>query len=268
MTHFRLLALDLDGTLLNGRLEISPRDRGALQRAQRGGVELVLASGRMFRSSLPYAQELHITAPIIAYQGAVVRDPRTRAVLFCEEVPLAVARDAVAWAEARGFHVNIYADDEIYTARSCAEADLYRDISGVPYHVVGPLSRFIDRDSTKLVLVFLDPDRIPDVMTELQRFLGARATVTRSHENFVEVISPGVDKGKALAFVAGHLGVPAENVVAIGDNLNDIPMVRYAGLGVAMRHSPPLLLEVAKFVTTSPDEGGVADVIERFFLGP
>ncbi len=264
MARYRLLAIDLDGTLLDGKLEISARDRRAL--AQQAGAELVLASGRMFRSSLPYARELGITAPIIAYQGAVVRDPVTREMLFCRELPLAVARDAVEWAQARGLHVNAYADDEVYTARQCPEADLYERISGVPYHVVGPLSRFLDRDSTKLVMVLLDPSRIPAVLAELQGFLGARATVTRSHENFVEVVSPGVDKGHALAFIAERLGIPPAEVIAIGDNLNDIPMVRYAGLGVAMRHSPPALLEVAKFVTTTPEEGGVATVVERFVL--
>jgi Cof subfamily protein (haloacid dehalogenase superfamily) len=266
VTRYRLLALDLDGTLLNGRLEISVRDREALARAQSAGIELVLASGRMFRSSLPYAHELGITAPIIAYQGAVVRDPITRQLLFCQEIPLPLAREAIGWAEARGYHVNAYADDEVYTARRCAEADLYERISGVPYHVVGPLSAFISRDSTKLVLVFLDPQVIPNVMTELAAFLGNRAVVTRSHENFVEVVSPGVDKGKALAFIAERQGIPAAEVIAIGDNLNDVSMVRYAGLGVAMGHSPPALLQAAQFVTTSPDEGGVADVVQRFVL--
>jgi hydroxymethylpyrimidine pyrophosphatase-like HAD family hydrolase len=75
-----------------------------------------------------------------------------------------------------------------------------------------------------------------------------------------------VDKGKALAFIAEHQGIPAAEVIAIGDNLNDVSMVRYAGLGVAMRHSPPALLQAAQFVTTSPDEGGVADVVQRFVL--
>ncbi len=267
MSGYRLLALDLDGTLLNGKLEISPRDRSAVLGARAAGVTIVLASGRMFRSSLPYARELGITAPIIAYQGAVVRDPTTRQILFCQELSLPVARDVITWAEARGYHVNSYADDEVYTERTSAEADLYQHISGVPYHVVGPLSRFLQSDTTKLVLVFLDPDVIPEVLRQLQAYVGERATVTRSHENFVEVVSPGVDKAKALAFVADHLGVPAEQVIAIGDNLNDVSMVRYAGLGVAMRHSPAALLEVAKYVATSPDEGGVADVIDRFVRG-
>lgn len=264
---YRLLALDLDGTLLNGQLEISPRDRSAVLAAQMAGVEIVLASGRMFRSSRPYAQELGVTAPIIAYQGAVVRDPTSGQLLFCQELALPVARDVIAWAEARGYHVNCYMDDEVYTARASPEADLYRHVSGVPYHVVGPLSKFLQRDTTKLVLIFLEPDVIPGVLSALQAYVGERATVTRSHENFVEVVSRNVDKGRALAFVADHLGVPAEQVIAIGDNLNDVSMVRYAGLGVAMRHSPPALLGVAKYVASSPDEGGVADVIDRFVLG-
>jgi Cof subfamily protein (haloacid dehalogenase superfamily) len=264
---YRLLALDLDGTLLDGKLEISPRDRAAVLAARAAGVAIVLASGRMFRSSLPYAQDLGVTAPIIAYQGAVVRDPTSRQLLFCQELSLPVARDVIAWAEARGYHVNSYADDEVYTERASPEADLYQHVSGVPYHVVGPLSRFLQRDTTKLVLVFLDPDVIPGVLRELQAYVGELATVTRSHEHFVEVVSPSVDKGRALAFVADHLGVPAEQVIAVGDNLNDISMVSYAGLGVAMRHSPPALLEVAKYVASSPEEGGVADVIDRFVLG-
>ncbi len=263
----RLLALDLDGTLINEHLEIHPQDRVAVRAAATSGIHVVLATGRMFRSSLPYAQELGLRGPIINYQGAVVRDIATEEVLYRCELTLPMQQRVLAYAEPRDWHVNVYINEEVYTERSRPEADLYARIAMAPYHVVGPLSKWIHEDATKMVLVDMDPERVPQKLADLKAWMGAVARVTVSLAWFVEVVNPEVSKARALGMVAERLQVPQSEVCAIGDNKNDSDMIAWAGFGVAMGTAPPEVRSAARFVTGTPEEAGVAQVIERFILG-
>lgn len=265
--RIRLLAIDLDGTLVNDRLEMDPRDVAAIKAATAAGVTVVLATGRMFKSSLRYAEPLGLTGPIINYQGAVVREIASGDVWYRCELTVPMQQRVLALAEPRDWHVNAYVDERVYTARARPEADLYARVAMVPYEVVGPLSKWLSRDSTKMVLVDLDPADVPARITELSAWMGDTGRVTRSLDWFVEVVNPEVSKARALAMVADRLGVGQAEVGAIGDNLNDEDMVRWAGFGVAMGNAPEALKGVAKHVTGRIGEGGVAQVIERFVLG-
>src|SRR2546425_5836422 len=137
----------------------------------------------------------------------------------------------------------------------------------VPYEVVGPLSKWVRQESTKMVLVDLDPQQVPARIAELGAWMGDVARVTRSLDWFVEVVNPQVSKAKALAMVAERLGIRQADVCAIGDNLNDEDMVSWAGFGVAMGNAPEALKQLAKYVTGSISEAGVAQVIQRFVIG-
>jgi Cof subfamily protein (haloacid dehalogenase superfamily) len=263
----RLLAIDLDGTLVNERLEMNPRDVTAVKAAVQSGVSVVIATGRMFKSSLRFAQPLGLTGPIINYQGAVVREIGSGEILFRCELTVPMQQRVLGLAEPKDWHVNAYVDERVYTARARPEADLYQRIGMVPYEVVGPLSKWVRQDSTKMVLVELDPARVPARMAELADWMGDVARVTRSLDWFVEVVNPQVSKASALAMVAERLGVAQAEVAAIGDNANDEDMVRWAGFGVAMGNAPAALKDLAKHVTGTIDQAGVSQVIERFVIG-
>src|SRR5438876_12323922 len=263
----RLLAIDLDGTLVNDRLEMDPRDVAAVKAATGAGVAVVLATGRMFKSSLRYAEPLGLKGPIINYQGAVVREIVSGEVWYRCELTVPMQQRVLAFAEPNDWHVNAYVDEQVYTARARPEADLYARIAMVPYEVVGPLSKWVRQDSTKMVLVDLDPEEVPARMTELTAWMGDVARVTRSLDWFVEVVNPQVSKAAALAMVADRLGIAEAEVCAIGDNTNDEDMVRWAGFGVAMGNAPAALKGLAKHVTGTVDEAGVAEVIEHFVIG-
>ncbi len=263
----RLLAIDLDGTLVNDRLEMDPRDVAAIKAATAAGVTVVLATGRMFTSSLRYAQPLGLTGPIINYQGAVVREIASGEVWYRCELSVLMQQRVLEFAEPRDWHVNAYVNERVYTARVRPEADLYARIAMVPYEVVGPLSKWVKQDSTKLVLVDLDPADVPARIAELSAWMGDVARVTRSLDWFVEVVNPEVSKSAALAMVADRLRIDRGEVCAIGDNTNDEDMVSWAGFGVAMGQAPEALKELAKYVTGPIGEAGVAQVIERFVIG-
>lgn len=263
----RLLAIDLDGTLVNDRLELDPRDVAAVKAATAAGVAVVLATGRMFKSSLRYAEPLGLNGPIINYQGAMVREIASGEVWYRCELTIPMQQRVLAFAEPRDWHVNAYVDERVYTAKPRPEADLYARIAMVPYEVVGPLSKWVRQDSTKMVLVDMEPEDVPARIAELSAWMGDVGRVTRSLDWFVEVVNPQVSKARALAMVADRLGVAQADVCAIGDNMNDEDMVSWAGLGVAMGNAPAALKTVAKYVTASIDEAGVAQVIERFVIG-
>ena len=263
----QLLAIDLDGTLVNDRLEMDPRDVAAVRAASAARVAVVLATGRMFKSSLRYAEQLGLKGPIINYQGAVVREIASGEVWHRCELTVPMQQRVLAFAEPKDWHVNAYVDEQVYTARARPEADLYARVAMVPYEVVGPLSKWVRHESTKMVLVDLDPADVPARIVELTAWMGDVARVTRSLDWFVEVVNPQVSKARALAIVADRLGVGQAEVCAIGDNLNDEDMVRWAGFGVAMGNAPETLKAVAKHVTGRIGEAGVAHVIERFVIG-
>jgi Cof subfamily protein (haloacid dehalogenase superfamily) len=263
----RLLAIDLDGTLVNHQLQMDPRDVAAVKAASEAGVVVVLATGRMFKSSLRYAEPLGLKGPIINYQGAVVREIASGEVWYRCELTVAMQQRVLALAEPKDWHVNDYVDEVVYTARARPEADLYARVALVPYEVVGPLSKWVHQDATKMVLVTPNPENVPGRMAELAAWMGDVARVTRSLDWFIEVVNPQVSKSRALAIVADRLGIDQADVCAIGDNLNDEDMVTWAGFGVAMGNAPPALKSVAKFVTGSIDDAGVSQVIERFVIG-
>jgi Cof subfamily protein (haloacid dehalogenase superfamily) len=263
----RLLAIDLDGTLVNHQLEMNPRDVAAVKAATAAGVTVVLATGRMFKSSMRYAEPLGLKGPIINYQGAIVRDLSSGEIWYRCELSVALQQRVLALAEPNDWHVNVYVDEVVYTARQRPEADLYAKVAMVPYEVVGPLSKWVHEEATKMVLVSLDPAEVGGRIAELSKWMGDAARVTRSLDWFTEVVDINVSKSRALALVAERLGIAQSEVCAIGDNLNDEDMVSWAGFGVAMGNAPQALKSIARYVTAPIDQAGVAQVIERFVLG-
>lgn len=264
---YRLVALDLDGTLLGRDLAFSPRVKRAVQAAKEAGALLALATGRMFQSTLPYAQELGVTLPLICYQGALIQDPVSREVLFHQPVPLEKAGEVIRIVRRWGLHVNVYVDDELYVERLTPEAERYRQIARVPIHTVGDLLSFLASPPTKLVIVS-DEASIDRALVELRAAFGPSLYITKSLPMFCEIADPGCNKGSALAMLAAHLSIPREETLALGDGLNDLEMIQWAGLGIAMGNAPQEVKAAADWVTGPLQEDGAAQALERIFLNP
>jgi Cof subfamily protein (haloacid dehalogenase superfamily) len=261
-----LLALDLDGTLIDRSLVITPRVRAAVHEAASRGIAATLVTGRMFVASAPYAVTLGIAGPIVCYQGAAVYEVGTRRCL--REVPLgnAVALRVVERAKRDGFHAQLYHDDQFYVEQDNLYAELYAQLAGVRPIVVPSLAEaFAGRDSTKCNIV-TEPELVAGYVETVRAVCGEEGYVTRSNPEFIEVMNPRVDKGEALRFVAARLGVPMERVFAVGDSYNDVPMLQAAGFGVAMGSSPDELKRVADAVVGDYAADGVAEALDRFVL--
>lgn len=259
---YRLIALDLDDTLLGRDLVFRPRVLRAVRAARDAGLMLSLATGRMFQSALPYAQELGINLPLICYQGALIQDPVSREVLFHKPVPLGKARQVIEIVRRWGLHINAYVDDELYVEKVTPEAERYVSIARVPLHPVGDLLSFLKSPPTKLVIVS-DEATVDRAAGELRAVFGQTLYVTKSLPMFCEVAHPRCNKGIALAFLAANLGVVRRETVAIGDGLNDLEMIQWAGLGIAMGNAPMEVTAAADWVTNSVQDDGAAQALER-----
>jgi Cof subfamily protein (haloacid dehalogenase superfamily) len=264
--RIRLIALDLDGTLVGSDLTIRPRVRDALVKARAQGVAITIVTGRMFAAAKPYALDLGVTGPVCCYQGAAIYDVASGAILQMTPVRQDVTRQVLAWAQERGIHAQCYADDTLYVQQINSFSKRYTDLARVDAHVVPSLgTMFADKPTIKIVLVD-DADKASAYLDELEPMLGDRAYLTRSHPDFVEILDPNVNKGVALAFVAGKYDATLAETLAVGDAWNDLPLLKAAGIGVAMGSGPPELLSQADAVVADVAHDGVAEAVERFVL--
>jgi Cof subfamily protein (haloacid dehalogenase superfamily) len=265
-TRVRLVALDLDGTLIGEDLVLRPRVREAIEKAQRRGVAVTIVTGRMFAAARPFVQALHVEGPVVCYQGAAIFDATTGATL--RETPVAqdITRQVLEWAHVHGVHAQCYADDTLYVDEINRFSRRYTDLARVEPHLVPSLREaFASRPTIKVVLVD-DAERSEQHLAALRELLGERAYLTRSHVDFVEVVDPKVNKGEALAFVAQRYGVGLDATMAVGDAWNDVPLLDAAAIGVAMGSGPPELLARADHVVGDVAHDGVAEAIERYVL--
>lgn len=220
----------------------------------------------MYRAALPFARELHFEAPIICYQGAAVIDPQQDAVLFDRPLRNEVALELAAYARRRGLHVQLYKNDRYYCEERNRYSDLYAKISEVQPVIAPSLAdEFRFSDATK-GCVIAEPEIVNREIDGIAKTLGERAYVTRSIPWFIEVMDPGVDKGKALALVAERLNIPLADTMAIGDSWNDKPLLQASGFGVAMGSAPAELRAVSQVVVSDVEHDGVAEALERFVL--
>jgi len=263
--RYRLVALDLDGTLLGPNLEVHPRDREAIAAAQAAGVHVTLATGRAFPPTREFARDLGIATPLICHQGGLIQDPQTGEVLFEAAIPEDLYVEAVALAEAQGLDFSAYAGNEIFLRELRHPPEFYERWFALPRRLVRDL-RKLPHPPNKF-LITAEPEEADRIEAEWKAHFDGRLQIVRSHPLFVEGTPLGVSKGDALARLARHLGVPREAVIAVGDNDNDRSMIRWAGLGAAVATAPEDLKAEADVVAPPQSEGGVAWVMERFVLG-
>jgi Cof subfamily protein (haloacid dehalogenase superfamily) len=242
---------------------LRPRTREALAAARDAGHHVIVVTGRMFRSVVPYVVDAGLTAPVVCYQGAVVADPENGRFLLHEPVPLQLAREAIASLEEEGFPVNCYVDDELYVARATPASDSYASFQNLPVHEVGDLLAWLEDPPTKLVAIG-EPSALDGLERRMKARFAGRLYVAKSLPYFLEFASPTVTKASGLAFVAEHLGFGAGDTVAFGDGENDVELLQWAGYAVAVANAHERVLAVADFVCPPVQEEGVSQVLQAF----
>lgn len=261
--QYKLVAIDMDDTLLNANLEIHPANREAIAQAVAKGVKVVIASGRMYRSLLPYHRELGLDTPIIAYQGAWVKDPVRNELWYEQPVPLTDALEVVAEAYRWPVDINLYLDDRLYVDRDTPAVRDYAAMSRVDFYPVGNLLDFLKAPPAKILFIGGEEVLLP--MQDRLKQLFPHLFITRSKAHYLEVMHPRANKKEALAFLVERFCLTPEEVIAIGDSYNDICMLQFAGVGAAVAGAREEVKAVADFVA-APGDDGVAQVIRKYIL--
>lgn len=273
----RLIALDIDGTLLRSDKEVSPRTRGAIARARAGGVRLVLVTGRRYPSARRVAEDLGGVLPLVLHNGALVVE-EDGAVLRCRPLARAVARRAIELGQAAGaepvLHCGAQGEGRLVVARSARRAGLvgyYLDRSRPDVHAVEDLRTAVEREEPIQVMFGGTREEMAALFAPLQRGLGGEARIERTVYPatglvLLDVIDPAVGKAEALGFLRRRWGIGAAETLAIGDNWNDREMIADAGLGFVMGNADPELLRLGMPALPTNDDDGVAVAIENHVL--
>ena len=260
----RLLALDIDDTLVSTGKLPSERLKRAIRLAEQNGVTVVLATGRGFLGSKQIRESLSVYGPLIHYGGAVVSDGRTGEHLFVNYLRPEDVVTAFAVADAFGIHAQIYEEDTVVFRKANAFTERYTGTLRIPF-IVDPDLLYRPLDNIPKVLFAVDPAREAELYQEIRALLPRHLSGLCSKPGFIEIGSVSSTKGSALKKVAAMLGVDRGEVTAIGDNTLDLDMIEWAGTGVCVANGNALVKEKADLIIGSCDEDGVAEYLESVF---
>ncbi len=261
---YRMIAVDLDGTLLTDDKRISRGNSEALRRANDAGIHIVISTGRAWPGVREFAGQLGISAPVITSNGAMIIDANSGEILLKRDLEEEDARviaaegrkrltSQIVWSNKRLFGLPV--DERL--------ADYSRRFGKIPAKPLPPLSDVL-RDGISKFLWYDEPERIDRFQREMRELLPPSVTVCKSLPEFLEFFHGEVSKARGLARVAEYFGVSMDEVIAVGDADNDLPMLTEAGLAVAMGNATESVKSVADFVTETNENDGVAHVIARF----
>lgn len=268
----KLIVVDIDGTIAGRNNAVAPAVKAAIREAIDRGIKVGVATGRMYQSALRFHQEIGANVPVMAYQGAWIQDPETQQVYRHLQVEPAIARELIDYFEQphlpEELSVHVYVDDKLYVKAVKQDTEEYIQRSSVTPHRVEDLREVLGTAPTKILAMHSDVDLIESLLQDLKgRYSRDRLHVTTSVPIFLETTNPAVNKGTAIDLIARELlGIDASEVMAIGDNYNDVEMISYAGWGVAMGNAPPAVQAQANWVAPSVDKDGVATAIRQFVL--
>lgn len=265
----KVLVLDLDGTLTNSEKKITPRTKKALMEMQEQGHTVVLASGRPTPGITPLAKELELEKNggyILSFNGGQITNCKTGEIVYQKTLPPEVVPKLFDLADKLDIGLISYEQDAIITGMHYDEyIDIEKNITHLPVKQMENISEYIDFPLNKC-LGTADPEVAARAEKEYERMFGKTLCISRSEPFFIEITPMGIDKAASLERFCKLTGNKRENMIACGDGFNDVSMIEYAGLGVAMANAQEAVKEVADYVTTSNDEDGVAKVIYKFIL--
>ena len=266
---YKLLVLDIDGTLTNEKKEITGHTKHTILRIQKAGVKVVLASGRPTYGVVPTAKELELERYggfILSYNGGRIVDCSTGKTIYEKTIPYKAISGI--YSQVRGLDVALmtYEGDTIITENP---RDAYVDkesfINKMKVKGVGNFLEYVTFPVVKC-LVAADGGYLATVEEKLKEYFGSQLSIYRSEPYFLEIMPKDIDKASSLERLRLLLGLEREGIAACGDGLNDISMIQYAGLGIAMANAQEAVKKVCDFVTKSNEEEGVAYAIDRFIL--
>ena len=268
----KLLVLDIDGTIAGQSNTLSHPVKEVIAAVQAKGIKVAIATGRMYCSALRFHQEIGSTLPLVAYQGAWIQDPNTQEIHRHLSVSREIALQLLEYFEQPDLRsllsVHFYINDQLYVREITKETESYQQRCGVNAIPVADLRQLLDHEPTKILALCDDASLIQQLLTNLRhRYKPTELYMTTSVATFLEAANTHVNKGNAVRYLAEEmLGLESHNVMTIGDNFNDVEMLSYAGISVAMGDAPDQVQAIADWVAPSVELDGAAIAMEKFLL--
>lgn len=267
--QYKVLVLDIDGTLTNSKKEITPRTKEAIRKAQEKGVIVVVASGRPSPGIRHISEELELErygGYILSFNGGVITNCQTKEVIFEKVLPHGIVPELYAEAKKAGVAIVSYLDDAIVTETPESQYIEYEAfLNRMQVVKVDDFVGTLRAPVTKCLMID-EAEKLIPVEEHLKKKYEGRLSVYRSEPFFLEIMPQNIDKAYSLGKLLHHLNLTKEEMIACGDGFNDRSMIEYAGLGVAMANAQPAVKEVADIVTLTNDEDGVAMIVEDYLL--
>jgi Cof subfamily protein (haloacid dehalogenase superfamily) len=263
----RLIALDLDQTVFGMDLVVRPRVQAVISQVRKLGTTVTIATGRDTKLATRFARELEVTAPIICSQGGCIYDHQRDLVLHDVRLRVELLPRILQAAERHGWNIHFAMLDQIFLpAQSNHPPILFELMRYSNWVRVGNLLQDMREPPHKFIITLAALEDRARILAEMKAALGGEVTIVPSHPHLVEGLPQGVDKGHGLAWLSDHLGVAQNEVLAIGDSDADVPMIEWAGIGIAMGNGSPAAKAAADWVAPTLEEDGAAVALERFCL--
>lgn len=267
--NYKIIVLDLDGTLTNRNKEITPRTRQVLMEAQERGKIVMLASGRPTYGVMPLARELCLEqygGYILSFNGGIIMNCKTGETVFSRQLPIGANSTIADLAAEHGVSILTYEGKKIIASnQDCPYTQLESRINHLKICQVENFKDYVTFAVPKFLMTD-DGDYLALVEPKVKAVLGKNFSVYRSEPFFLEILPKGIDKAKSLERLLHTLGLSKNEMIACGDGYNDLTMIQYAGLGVAMGNGVLPVRKAADYITLSNEEDGVAHVVEKFML--
>lgn len=262
----KLIACDLDDTLLRNDFTVSEKNRKAINEVKKRGIKIIILTGRVTAAVKPIVGELDLDEPFGSFQGAKIVDPKTDEVLYSCQLEKNYILDILKYAENNDIHVNIYDDKRIYVKSINKWSDFYKGFAReVEIIEVGSLQDYDFKETPKVV--FIDEnEKLIKAYDDILKFKSDDINMFFSKKNFLEFTKKEATKGYALEFLAKKWCLEKHEIMAIGDNFNDLSMIEYAGIGVCMENGEEDMKKRADFITLSNENDGVAYALDKFIL--
>lgn len=261
----KLVVTDLDGTLLDKEHVVSEENKEAVRAAVAEGVIVTIATGRMYISALPYAKQLGVDVPIITYNGAIIKSVSGE-VLFERYIDPETVAEIFTFCRSRDWYIQAYCEDKLYFAERGEKAREYEHLAGIRGVAAGDALYTMKRSIPKMLIITESGEESDAFVKILQNVFGNRIFATKSNPTYIEIVDPSVNKAVALNILMEKFQLKKEEVMAIGDSNNDAPMLKHAGVSVAMGNASDKIKALCNFVTDDCEHSGVAAAIKKYVL--
>ena len=264
--EYKLVAVDMDGTLLTPKLEISRDTVETINKVIEKGVIFTLSTGRMYLAAMPFANMLNLDVPIITCNGALTKCSKTGKVYDTKIIAKKHSSEIIKYCEKAGISVSIYREDDIYIKKDSENLDIHLQLDHARPQIVKDFDSLLSGSIIKIMFNSSDKYNLELHTRKLYELYKEKLNFYFSLPYFVEIVHKDANKRNALENLAHKFNIKREEIIAIGDNFNDMDMIEYAGLGVAMGNAPDYLKDAADLVTHSNDEDGVRHILENYIL--